>query len=528
MLREISILTRLNLCNLYGFNIFKNTKDKSEKRKILSVMLTMTLVVCLVAFYVGMMVYGYVSIGMANVVPAYLVMIASIIILFFGIFKGGEIIFEKKNYEMLCALPVSAKSIVISRFMRMYVENLIFALVVMVPGIVVYGVLIKKSLVFFITGIGISIILPMAPMSLAVIIGTTVTAMTSKMKYKSIAETALLIVFVVGIMAFSGKAATIDESMMNQIMLNLSVVVLGLIEKIYPPAIWFGDFMLGKGFFKTIVYVFGTVVVLMAVMSIVAKNFETVYQNLNSSKSKHNYQIKKQVQSKPIKALYKREFKRYFSSNIYVTNTIIGPIMATMMAGALFLVDLDDVLDAFPVDLDLVKLMPVVFSMIFCMMTTTSVSISLEGKEWWIVKSLPLTTKGILDGKLAMNLILASPFYIISEIFMIAALKPEGIDLIWIVLMPALMICFAGILGLFVNLHFPSFNWENEAAVVKQSISSMIGGLACPVLAIIFAATIILVPSKHVYITETVIILLLSSISVVLYKRNNGIKLEML
>lgn len=177
---------------------------------------------------------------------------------------------------------------------------------------------------------------------------------------------------------------------------------------------------------------------------------------------------------------------------------------------------------------NLLKLVLVVFSMIFCLMTTTSVAISMEGKEWWIVKSLPLTKKAILKGKLAMNLILVSPFFIVSKIFMVEVLKPEGLNLIWSILMPALMIVFAGIFGLFVNLHFPAFNWENEAAFVKQSISSMLGGLASPVLAIIFAAVIILVPVKYVYITEIVISLLLSSFAVVLYRRNNKVKLEKL
>lgn len=528
MLREISILTRLNLCNLYGFNVFKNTKDKSEKKKALGFMLAVILVVCLVAFYVGMMVYGYVTIGLGSVVPAYLVMIASIIILFFGIFKGSAIIFERKGYEMLSALPLSAKSIVISRFMRMYAENFIFTLIVMLPGMAVYGILLKESFAFFLAGAVVSIVLPMAPMTLAVIIGAAVTTMTSKMKHKSIVETAFLVAFVVGITVFSSKVAAIDESVMNQMMLDLSIVVSDLIGKIYPPAIWFGNLMLGKGFLPSIMYILGTFTILMSVVSILAKNYERIYQNLYSSKAKHNYRMEKQVQSKPIKALYRKEFKRYFASNVYVTNTIIGPIMATVMAGALIFVDLGDVLAALPIDLDLAKLVPVVFSMIFCLMTTTSVAVSMEGKEWWIVKSLPLTTKAILDGKLAMNLMLASPFYIVSEIFMVVALKPEGLDLIWVILMPALMIVFAGIFGIFVNLHFPSFNWENEAAVVKQSISSMLGGLACPILAIIFAAVIILVPAKQVYITEIVIVLLISCFSVVLYRRNNRVKLEKL
>ena len=33
MLRQISILTKLELCNVFGLNVLRHTKDKKAKRK---------------------------------------------------------------------------------------------------------------------------------------------------------------------------------------------------------------------------------------------------------------------------------------------------------------------------------------------------------------------------------------------------------------------------------------------------------------------------------------------------------------
>ena len=96
MLREISILAKLNLCNIYGINVFLNNKDKKAKKVYVALSATILFLVALVAAYVGMLVYGYVSIGLGEVIPAYLIMISSLIVLMFGLFKAGSVIFEKK------------------------------------------------------------------------------------------------------------------------------------------------------------------------------------------------------------------------------------------------------------------------------------------------------------------------------------------------------------------------------------------------------------------------------------------------
>ena len=87
MIRQIKYLSELQLKNLYGLNVFKHTKDKKVKQRTIGLGFAMLLVVLMMVAYIGMAAYGYIMIGMAEVLPAYLIMLSSLVILFFTVFK---------------------------------------------------------------------------------------------------------------------------------------------------------------------------------------------------------------------------------------------------------------------------------------------------------------------------------------------------------------------------------------------------------------------------------------------------------
>lgn len=63
-----------------------------------------------------------------------------------------------------------------------------------------------------------------------------------------------------------------------------------------------------------------------AVAAGVSFSFRKVSQSLYGSFAKHNYRMGKLKEDSLLAALCKREFRRYFSSSIYVANTIMGPL----------------------------------------------------------------------------------------------------------------------------------------------------------------------------------------------------------
>ena len=140
-------------------------------------------------------------------------------------------------------------------------------------------------------------------------------------------------------------------------------------------------------------------------------------------------------------------------------------------------------------------------------------------KEWWLVKSLPLSSKTILDAKLLMNLILILPFYLVSEVFLMLALKPGLQDGFWIVVIPAVILLFACV-------YFPVMDWENEVSVVKLSASAILGGMGGAVLAVLGGAGACLVPEGYSGGYRAVLCVLLMGTVCLMYRKNNRIDLR--
>ena len=128
MIKQIKHLVKLQLVNLYGINVFRFTKDKTEQKKKIALAAAYVLLIVMGIFYVSGLTYGYIILGLSDMVPAYLIMISSLLILFFSFFKAGSVIFQRNAYDILASLPISQTAIVVSRFIRMYVENLLLTL----------------------------------------------------------------------------------------------------------------------------------------------------------------------------------------------------------------------------------------------------------------------------------------------------------------------------------------------------------------------------------------------------------------
>lgn len=520
MIKQIKTLTGLQLKNIYSLNVIRYTKDKGVKQKSLLLGVVWLMLIAMIAFYVGATAYGYVLIGVAEILPAYLIMLSSMIILAFAIFKAGSVIFQRNAYDILCSLPVSQMAIVVSRFIRMYVENLMLTLLIMMPGLAVYGALVKPAVSFYLTSIAVIFFVPLLPITLATFLGALVTAIASRMKHKSLVSAALSVLLVVGIMGLTPQVSAMEDEFTMEMLQNLSEMVQGVIEQIFPPAVWMGNAMLGKEIVPCVLYMVGTLVLFVLTMVLISATYQSISQRLYSTIAKHDYKMQSLTKNSVLSALVKREAKRYFASSVYVTNTIVGPILAVVFAGALAAVGMEEMQRMMGLPIDISGAVPFVLAGIFSMMGTSCTSISMEGKEWWIVKSLPIPTKNVIDSKILFNLLLDAPFYLVAEILLVIGLKPSLAEWLWLVFIPAVCITFSCVWGIFINLKMPKFNWDNEVDVVKQSASAAVGGLCAFVVVCVCAVPMFLVPVAYVNVVKGMVCVVLAAATVVLYEKS--------
>jgi len=530
MLKQIKTLTALELKNLYGINVFRHTKDKKTKNRGILLIVAWIFVIMVLTSYMGGLAYGLIYLGLESVVCSYLFTLASLFIFFLSVFKAGNVIFERHGYDILCSLPLSQSAIVVSRFLRMYVENLLLAAVVVLPGMTVYGILLKPGVSFWLLGSLALLVVPFVPLVAATLLGAVIVAIASRMRNSSLVSSFMMIGLVLGVMLGTSKLTEMEGNITPEMLLEFSDIVSGLLEKLYPPAVWLGTAVTEGNVFWFLLCAVGTFLIFVLAMGLVSVRFHKICQGLFGTSAKHNYEMQKLRATSAVMSLCKREFKRYLGSSIYVSNTIVGPIMGVLLAGAILFVDtevlLTEIKAVIPLEIDLMRIAPFMVAMVFCMMTTSSVSVSMEGKNWWIVKSLPLTTKEILDAKILMNVLLILPFYVVAEVLLMIGLRPNLGEALFMLAAPAIMIVFACVWGITANLMLPNMNWESEVTIVKQSASALVGGLGGALFAFVCMVVVLLVPESLAFGIRWGICALVAVLTLVLYQRNNRTNLQ--
>ncbi len=520
-MNELRALLSVELRSLYGINRMLHTRDPKEKKRYRIQSIAWAILIAMAFFYVGGLVYGLCTLGLGSIVPAYLVVVASMLILVFNLFSAGNRIFGQRGYDIVASMPFPPGTVVASRFLTLYVGDLTFVLAIMLPGIGVYGYLQQPHAGFYLFAILVTAFLPAIPLVIAALFGTAMLAFSSRMKHKSLVQSALSVLLVVGVMICSFSMEGLLTEVTPEQLAQLAQRVGELIGRLYPPALWVNRAMTQPSVLHLLLFILVSLGVMALAYFITARYFHAILRRLNSFTAKHSYTLRKMERRSLLRALYQREVKRYFSSSIYVTNTVVGPILGCIMAVALWVAGVDPVQTAIGLPVDIPALLPFAFSAVFCTMTTTSVAVSMEGRQFWVVKSLPIPTKTLLDSKILLNLSLMLPFYLVAEGAMILALKPDLWQLLYLLLIPAVIALFSVVFGIAVNLKLCRFDWENEAAVVKQSVSAALGGFGGFFASVLLAGAALLTPEPYGNGVKALLCLAVLGITALLYRKNN-------
>ncbi len=523
-MRELRCMLGLELRTLYGFNKFKYTKDKRAKKRYILLASVWLLLIVMVCFYIGGLVFGLDILGHSDITPAYLVTISTLIVLMFGIFRAGAVVFERSGYDILASMPLKRSSIVISRFFLLYIDDLLFTLLIMLPGLSVYAILNSPRIAFYFVSVFTVLFIPIVPLLVSLLLGTVLTAVSSRMKHKSLAESLIGIVFIIAVLFLSFSSGALEDEG-GDIIAGIAENIGAAIEKTYPPSAWIGDAMLGDGYFCFVLYCLISVLLLVLSVAIISKYHDRIMRALFVSTSASAYTHTRQRRNGVLFALVIREFKRYFSSSVYVMNTAVGPIMAIILAVGACIYGTHGIVDIIPLN-NIGAIIPVAFSAVLSMMPTTACSISMEGKQIDAIKALPIKEKTWIDAKLLMYYSLLLPFYLAAQICAAVFLKMTFSELLWFILFPAVNALLCGIFGIFINIKLHSFDWEREESIVKQSASAGLGGFFAVLTSGVAFLTLVLIPSELLLVAQFGILIVFLCVSALLYKYSISIKIR--
>lgn len=521
MLKQIRLLSKLQLCNLFGLNEFRHATDKKAKLKYIGMAFLWLFVIAVLVVYIVGFSIGMAEIGVEEIIPMLLYTLVSIVMLVFTFLKAGNVLFSMKTYEMLISMPFYKSAIVVSRFINMYVTNLMLGVLVIIPGSIVYVIYEKPNALFYIVSLIALIFLPLLPLTIASIGGALITALSSRMKHRSIGEAVLMLLFVVCILAFSMLFGEQAESLDVLALLNMAKMLENAIGGVYPPAAWFANALAGD-MLSFVLMIFVPVIIFTVFAATVGKYFQRICAAINAVNATNDYKMEHLRKNSIVRALCIKEFKRYFSSGIYLTNTLVGYVMGLILSIAMLVTGVDTVINVIGLMFGrefIIKLVPFALALIFSMATTTACSISMEGKNFWQLLSLPIRSRDVYKAKILMNLIVALPFWLVCAVLMCIAVKPDILTMVWIFVIPMVYILFLAVTGVAINIAFPVFNWDSEVKVVKQGASVGVTLFVGMISVIIPIVLIIFLKAFNTDIIIAAIVMALVAITTFLYKK---------
>lgn len=465
-------------------DLFKvKTNDSGKITKILIPLFLGIMIMFSAGFYAYMLAEKLSLVGLTFIVLTLFILFTSILTLLEGIYKSQGILFDSKDNDLLLSLPISKSRVLFVRLFKMLLFEFIYNSLFLLPAIIVYAILETPTISFYIISFIMLLLSPIIPTIVASIIGYIIKGISSKSKIKNIIQIVLSSVLLLAVFFGSYNLDSFIENIAEN-----ATSINEVITKVYYPAGLYIDLI--QEFKITDILLLFAVSIIPAIIfiyfaslyyfKIISHSSERSRSNNRSKKSNiNNLKVRK-----PIGALISKEFKRFLSSPVFVINAGFGlVIMIAASCGLIFNSNaiIDALLDTFGsgVSIEEIKdLIPKLFYgiVVFASCTTsiTSSLISIEGKSFYVTKSLPLSTKNILLSKILMSNLIVIPIIFICDIIFFASFSLSLLDLMYIILATILFPTFTSLVGLIMNLKYPNMNASSDTEVVKQSWSATV------------------------------------------------------
>ncbi|MDF2803248.1 MAG: hypothetical protein K0S61_3151 [Anaerocolumna sp.] len=529
------LLVKNRLIAQLGIHIFRYEKDKRKKDGKIATTIALVFCAFMLVGYCGALACGYTFIGLTELIPGIAMVISSLFTLFFTIFKANGELFHYRDYDTLMSLPIPVKTVINSRFLNMYLWNTFITILVMFPMGIVYMISTKPSIVsYFIWVIGI-ILTSLIPTTLAAIIGAVITAISVKFKYSNAVTIILSLVLIIAIFALpmsatsnNGLSEIVDTNTGNldiSTMKNLAPVITQTINKIYPPAKLFTISIveLNVGSFLLFVGVsIGWYVIFLCLLSLKYKQINTA---LTSYKTSSKFVLKTLQQTSMLKALYKKTLMRILKSNVCATNLLVSCLLALVFSVTMAIFGPENIqasLDIKDFKHILDNASAYIIAGMVCMTNSSIVSLSLEGRNIWLIKSLPIPPKTLYDSYLLTNFTFTFPTSLVCSILFCISLRPGLLGTFILLVTPIIYSVFTSVIGIYISNRMAFYDWQDETGLIKQSALSLIGilgGMVFLFLCGVFA-NIGIIPIKPNFLTlimNTIVLI----ITVLIYKNES-------
>lgn len=454
-------------------NIYRHTTDKKKRTKIIWGYIGQACIYAMLVGYAIAMCVGYGKLGMIDAAPVLCALIISALAFIFTLFQTNGYLFNFKEYDMLMSLPFESRTIAGCKFLYMYIKSLPWYISISLAMMIGYGIFAHPSVIVYPLWMILSLFLPVIPMLAAAFIGFLIARISAGFKKTNIVQTALTMIFV--IFFFSLRFFIEDMFRNDKVEATLESIseITGNAGRIYLPAGWFANAVRKPDLLSALLLIGVSVLLFAAVFTVVGKSYRNINSALKSHAAARNFKMSAQKQRSVEEAIAFKEFKRMTGSTTYLVNGGIGMILVSLFGIVSLIFGFDKIIMTItqnaPIDPAVLRpAIPFIIYFFIGMIATTACSPSLEGKNYWILQSLPIEMKTVYRGKMLFNMLLTVPFMTFSTLCMCISAHVPLADSVLYLIMGFALCAFSTAWGCVCGIRHMRLDWENEVEVIKQ------------------------------------------------------------
>lgn len=391
----------------------------------------------------------------------------------FGFFQAQGYLFQYKDFDLLGALPIKQSTIVTSKLLVMMIFIYLFALIIALPIYVIWWWFINPPFWHAFLFLGLFLLTPVPLMLLGSVVSFFIRRITQRWVHANVMQTIFSILFVLTFVMLSSIS---PEVWLSWLPLSIPNLFLFLQD-------WFLLAGIQTDWLIWMLYILVHIFLIFAYVKVMSGPLLLMNQNRQLATIQANAKVPNKITS-VFHHFVIKESKRFFGTAIYVLNTGFGVILMLIFSGSLLI--FPETINTFFAEFEGGQVSPIwvgffILGFMLATIYTPAVSLSLEGKNFSLLKALPVQAMTIYHAKIVFNLWLMIPPTFLAVMAMAIALQ---LDVMLTLLLLISLVLFSMLLSLFflfVNLWFPRFDFQHEVEVVKQSLAALIavfGGFA--------------------------------------------------
>lgn len=546
-------LTKILLKNsLTEFNS-KKTGRISKKVKGIALLVVIVLSMMPLVFGIGAMVWSayevFAALGQEGLILATGLFSAGMMVLFFGIFYIMNVFYFSKDVENLLPLPLKPSTIMAAKFTITLIYEYLTELLILAPVLVVYGVVSKAGIAYYLYSLIAFLTLPVIPLIYAGILNMLLMRVTNISKHK---DQLRIIGGVIGMFAavfgniklqsFFMKATDPEE--IKALLTSGNNTILDVMSGIFPSnkflALALSNSSEASGLINMLIYL-GISALCIALFltlgeSLYFKGLIGISDTASKRKKLTTEEFEKTVvMNSALKSYIIKELKLLFRTPVYFINCVMMNFIWPLFLLIPILTDTKDSMDIMELK-NLIRLgsyegiiLAIAFAAVLFASGTngiTSTAISRDGESFYINRFIPVDYLNQIMGKTIAGIILGCVALLSLLIMFIAIALPPLYIIVLIVITGFLAVLFTSFTGILIDLNFPKLHWDTEQKAVKQNMNSVVNILIATI-----TAAIILVPTLilklNVWIVFVALVLIFSFANAVLYGliKSEGVKL---